>query len=411
MRQVKKNRIVILAILFLLSISQLHAQQSFRYRAALPKVDSAGFYRINLTAEVVARCKEGLADLRLVGPDNKFRPFITSIDFPVKAVQSFAAFRKVPNRLKSDTLTAFIVEIPAKRSIGQLWLKLRNTAVRRNVNILGSDDLNQWYAIKEGIELEQSASSQNGNYEQLLTFPASTYRYIKIQVNNKNRTPVSILQAGVYAEQQLNPRYIPLPVPNFTQKDSMNVNYVSIHFPSVYLIDKLHLTLIGSKFYNRSVQVYQNSTQSHALLIDTLISSKGNQDLFLSCKTDNLELKINNGDNPALTLNAMDAFSKRQSVIAYLEKATAYALIFGNEKARMPDYDLNSFTDSIGRRLSKVGNLPVRLNPMYKKDLPKGGTLPSWIIWVAILSALLVLGLLTLKMTQEVDRKRSADTV
>jgi hypothetical protein len=45
---------------------------------------------------------------------------------------------------------------------------------------VGSDDLQQWFAIQEDIPLQEAVQNSEGTYMQLLSFPASSYRYLKI---------------------------------------------------------------------------------------------------------------------------------------------------------------------------------------------------------------------------------------
>jgi hypothetical protein len=404
MKQAPVIKNLFLTLLLLQCSLSLFAQEDFKYAAKLHRVDSNGFYSITLNPDLLAKCKDDLADLRLTGKDNKFFPYLNNENLPVKRRSSFIALPHIISSLKSDSLASYVVENIDRKNVSNLWLKLRNTAVTRTVNLQGSDDQSSWYAIKENIPLQEAGLKNTDFYEQQITFPPSSYRYFKIQVNDKNRSPINILQAGNYFLEAYKPRFVLLPIVKFIQKDSAKISYIKVEFQLPYQLDKLHLNLKGVKFFSRGITIYQLQGKSRESVVDTTITSTGSQDLYLHTRAKRLEIEIYNQDSPPLVVNGINAFQINRSIVAYLEKGQFYNLVFGDEKAQTPQYDLNSFKDSLPQQLPEINHLSVISNPYYKNMQGKPGSIPKWTIWIAVIIGLAILTMLTLKMMKEVNK-------
>jgi hypothetical protein len=147
----RMNKAVYLTGLFCVLLLSASAQKNFKYQAALPKIDSTGFYRISLQPALVAKAKADLSDIRITDAKGNFIPYIQAGSLPQKDQKSFVVFNQVDARLSTDTGTTFIVENKTGLALDRLWIKLQNTAVQRKVNLAGSDDLKQWFAIQEDI--------------------------------------------------------------------------------------------------------------------------------------------------------------------------------------------------------------------------------------------------------------------
>ncbi|KIO77938.1 hypothetical protein TH53_06490 [Pedobacter lusitanus] len=415
MNLLKKNKKAFLTVILVLSLSCLFAQQTFRYQAALPKVDADGFYRIDLKPELIAKSAVNLNDIRILNQKKQFSPYIFGNQLVFKDLQSFIAFPKLKIDAAEDTVTTFIAENTARLIINQLSLQLRNTSVKRVVNLSGSDDLNKWYAVKENILLEAAGSGNTNNetYQQQLNFPSSSYRYFKIKINNENKEPVAILQAGIYKQQFTPAVYVKLQDAVIKQKDSAQVSRIVIRLNDNYQVNKLHPIIAGQKFYKRNIRVYAITCQGKTLITDTVISSSAKPELYFSSKTRYLELEILNGDNPPLVFDGVIAYQLNQSLISYLEKGQDYVLLFGDKDAITPDYDLKFFGDSLRRDLKQLDHGAISQNPLYKQTVTKKRVkeelIPGWLIWVAIAIVAALLGFLTFRMTQEVGKREDKE--
>ena len=409
MKTSRKSKLLAVLVVLLFSSHCTYAQSHFKYKANLLGVDSNGFYSINLKPELVAKSKPGLVDVRIHQFNGKFVPYILPENLLRRDKKNFFIFPQVTVPSSNDTGTVYIISNTDRLTIHELWLRLRNTAVRRTVNLSGSDNLKEWYAIKENVSLDEAGADDQGTYEQLLQFPSSTYHYIKILVNDKNKVPVKIMEAGVYYQPLKQQSFVELVQPVFSQKDSGSVTRITLKFKDAYQINKLHLKLTGSKFFMRRVNVYQLEGMNRHLIADTpVLSVKPIQELFIQARGPQIELEIYNSDNPPLKLEEVHAFQVRQSIIAYLEKGEKYELFTGNPKVSEPNYDIKFFTDSITMRLPEINTGTLVKNAISEgKPIQKKADL-TWLIWAAAIAILALLTFITFKMVREVG-DRSAD--
>jgi hypothetical protein len=398
----KRTLLLWLAVFY---ASGLFAQQTLKYQAKLQRVDTTGFFNIPLTPQVLAKAQANLADIRLVDETGKMIPYIQGNLLPLKQQIHFVLFPQVAASLANDTSTNFIAENRQGISTGSLFLLLRNTVVQRTINLAGSDDLQQWYAIKEGIALNPSPGEHAGLYEQELTFPSSTFRYFKVQVLNGRKEPVAILRVGVYQQGVQPTAYDELPVPALSQTDSSKKSMVILRFADEYPIDKVQLGMVAQKFFNRRIVVYAQQANQLVRVADTMINST-KPELLLNTRSKQLQLVIYNQDNPSLQVKSVQAFCTTRSVVAYLEKKESYRLLFGDPDMKAPDYDLRYFADSIKNNVLPALTGAVENNPLYRETTSvKTKSLPAWGLWVIIIGVIAVLAAFTVKLTREVKSR------
>ncbi|WP_439695149.1 hypothetical protein ACFGVS_18925 [Mucilaginibacter sp. AW1-7] len=385
------------------------AQKSFKYGAALQQVDSTGFYRISLKPGFVAKAGNDMADIRIADAKGNFVSYIQAGSLPQKNQQSFVVFNRVDTRLPADTGTTYVVENKTGLALDRLWIKLQNTAVQRKVNLMGSDDLQQWFAIQENIPLQEAVQNSEGSYLQLLSFPASSYRYLKMLVNDKNKTPIKFLQAGIYTEYAKTLAYTPIPSLRFTHADSNKTTFISIKLNDNYQVNKLHLNISAPKYFKRNITVYQIIGGYKEVIAEAELNSTKNNDLLFSAKASQLLLQIANGDNQPLTITGIDAYQTDQYLVSYLDGKQSYRLLVGDSTAQAPEYDLKFFADSIKDNIPTISHGAVVKNNTVLQAQVKAGKDYTVLIWVAIIIALGLLLLLTLKMTKEVGKKVGDD--
>jgi hypothetical protein len=377
------------------------AQQVFRYKADLDKTDSAGFFRIILQPGLVAKCKADLSDIRIADEQNKFVPYVLADQLPAGTHDYFINFPIIKPGVQTDT--SVVAENKEKITTSSLWLKLKNTAVSRTVNISGSDDLVQWFAISEDVPLQKAQNAETDSYLQSVNFPQGAYRYFKIAVNNKRRTPVAILQVGVFRKRALLPTYTAIPSPVITRLDSGSASFLDLHFADAYQVNQIHLEIKGPKYYKRQIEVDQPTGKSWSVITQTELISGGSADITLSAKTKRLRLKVINDDNPPLQIVKVIAFQSEEYLISYLEPSKAYHLVFGNSDAAAPEYDLKFFTADMDHRFGVLNHHQIESLQIKSPQKPKTA-LNNSLVWIAIITALIVLTILTFKMTAELNK-------
>jgi hypothetical protein len=403
MRIIKLIKIACLLLVLLLVNPSVWAQvKGFKYKADISKIDSSGVYRIELNPGLIAKSREDLNDIRITDNTGKFIAYALSNKLSINYPDSFIVFPEVTVDTNTDTASVYVAENRNELNISQLWLKLKKAEVSRTVNLSGSDDLKKWFAIKEGIPLEEAGDGKSTDYNQVLTFPNSNYRYFKVQIiNGKDKTPVKILQLGIYTANLNKPVYTMLPPVKFNTVDTGKVSHISIRLNESYQINKLHFNIATPKYYNRRVVVYSIKGSGIDQLIDTTISSGGLQDILLSAKTSQLRVDIFNGDDNALAITSIGTFQVKQYAISYLESGYTYNIFTGDSSAKEANYDLSFLNNQVYNQLPGINHRVVYKNPIYTIAQPPVIPDHSILLWVSIIVVLVVLSFLTLKMVRE----------
>lgn len=398
----QKNKSALLLALFCLAVIAANGQ---KYRAAVQKVDSPGFYKITLKPAFVAKSEASLSDLRLQDAKGRDISYVNSSDVPVNKGGQFVVFPKMEPELQKDTGTNIVVENMARGAIDRIWIKVKNTDVIRSLNITGSDDLKNWFAITEHVPLEKPGLSNEDGYELSITFAPSIYHYLKILVNDKNKAPVNFLQAGIYITPSLENNYQPILPVIVTQHDTVKISYVTIDLDDKYLINKIHLAVKGPKYFKRTVAIYDAGLKALGLISETELNSATGSNLFLSVKTKRVLLIIANDDNLPLAITNAQVYQADEYIVGYLETGQYY-LLTGNANAVAPNYDLKFFKDSLHGFIPRITHLEVVKNPAYHFSAAAKKKENAIIVWLAIIVSLLLLSLLSSKMMTEVNKKQ-----
>jgi hypothetical protein len=390
-------------MLLSLLVFHLHGKgQTFAYKSPLDTVPQSGFYTISLSLDWLVHLKNDLSDIRIKNEHNETVPFIIK-KYPTEQHSSFVNFPI----LKFDTDSAWSsLELDAidQHGTDHLCLIIGNHAVERIASLSGSDDRNHWFIIDEKLPLINRTGQAGDRFMQWLSFPFIRYRYLKLKINNKGTDPLPILKAGIYTDTSLNeslPLYLQ-PGTTYQQKDSADGrSYVWVHNPHPYPVDRISMVLSGPKFYKRAVSVYKLQNEKGKELIGSGEARSGEDPAvwIIGGKAQDLLVVIENGDNPPLKITTVNTQCRKQELIAYLEKGKKYVLFGGNASVAPPDYDLAQFRDSIPRQTAVLdhGHLSVNKEETISAVTSK----KNWWIWPAIIAMIVVLSMLTYKLTGE----------
>ncbi|HEY4147526.1 MAG TPA: hypothetical protein VGM41_01290 [Chitinophagaceae bacterium] len=399
------NKISILALLACLFL-QSPAQTGFRFRAELDSIPQPGFYTISLGPSLTARLQPGLQDIRIVDMEGRQVPYIIKNEVPVSTTIDLDKLRIVSNKKEADGLTHVVIENTTTHALNQLLLVIKNTEAHRTVTLSGSDNDSNWYVIKENIPLNAAFTEEGDKYTLSLDFPESRYRYFKVSINGKDLLPVNIVAAGTYEQSNTSGKYMRLPAPQLLDKEGKDkCSYVFLRFGDDYFIDRLVLQVTGPKFYKRKMIIDTGSIGSAQQVGEYILQSDTPVVIEPGVKTNHLLLKIQNEDNPPLQVVAANAYQLNKYLYTYLDKGKQYSLVFGDSAATAPVYDLQYFKDSIGNALLPLAYGKIVLNKPAVTEQPVTPKANKALLWLALGTVLVILLLLTAKMTREINKR------
>ena len=377
------------------------AQDFFAYEAPLDTVGQAGFYKVILTPDAVARCKRDLADLRSRDSHGQYTPYVLRSDLPIQTGESFHEFPILPAKAGADSSNDVQIANWSSGSIHSLLLYLHNFTVRRNFTLSGSDDRQKWFVIKEHILWEPSNDDSAEFFIQRIDFPASNYHYFKIIQEEKGVLPVNILRAGIATEHVANGSYRPTPAPQIAQKDSSDHHsYVTLTYEEPYLTDKLELDVVGPRLYKRKARIFPKEDPYSSVILD--IDPNHHTFQLPSFKTRVLILDIDNEDNAPLVVNNIVTSQLERYLLVWLQPGTEYRLLAGNAQANAPAYDLKYFVDSVRREPGEIlpGALQAVARPAALPVENKSGS--GALLWIIISIVLVLLIFLSFRMLKAI---------
>jgi len=378
----------------------VRAQDSFTYRAPIDTISQAGFYRIILTPEILARCNRGLSDIR-ISRAGAFIPYVDKTDFPSYQGESFIEFPILPAQ-KGDSAGDVRIGNWSGGPIHSLWLYVYRSAVWRSWTLSGSNDGEKWYIIREHIRQMPSSTDSASFDVRTIDLPSSNYHYFKITQENKGVLPLNIYRAGVITQQAGTNRYRPVPAPAIVQKDSSNHHsYITLSFREPYMVENLKLYIKAPRLYKRTLEIKEDPADMPVMALD-LDPAHTSIDLVGPIKGRTILLDIDNEDNAPLVLDKVEASQMERYLLAWLEPGK-YELLVGDKHALMPKYDLSYFVDTVSQEPAALVPGPLtstNIHALAPTKPPKD--YKGVYLWTAIIAVLFLLIWLCLNMLKSI---------
>ena len=400
---------ILACIPFVLAFVYGQAQTPFAYKTPVAPVTETKFYTIPLSPRLLASCKkQDLSDIRIFDSAGATIPYILQSDLPVLTSNSYTPYAIISNT-RRDSSTEVVIRNESAGSVSSIFLIIKNASAYRSAVLSGSDNRSSWFVIDENVQLEQTGNSSGDRYVQPISFPLSNYRYFKVIIHDKGLLPLNILQAGVYKDSSSFGKYLVLPLRDFKQKDSADRNsYLTVRFSDPYKIDKIKIRVGKPALYKRSYDVYLDKPAEYVAVEQGELRPDNNT-VLLSAKTNELLIKIFNGDNPPLVIDSVIAYQVNQKLVTQLEKGKKYFIFTGNNSIEKPVYDLQYFRDSIPSALSEIsaGNIEKITSPAGNTRLTSSHS--KLILWTVIGLVLILLLFLTFNMSKEINKKKQQE--
>lgn len=400
MQRLKNNIIFFIPFIFCAPVTA----QNFSVKAKLDAVDKSGFYSINITPQLSSYIENDFCDLRIADDKEKFVAYILRTTKPAFSTRDYIKLPIIKNELADSGRSMLILQNHGEQKISVIALILKNAAVSRTATISGSDDINHWFTIDEDIYFQKQFVTDSDKYVQTIQFPTSTYKYLKIVIDNRKNNPLNIIEVGMYADtkNKATSSYTINPIPFFNQTDSTdNITYLNIKQVASYHFDKIRLLIKAPHFYKRNIDI----VTSESTTLFELVSGKETAFDVQTCNDTSILIKIYNGDNPALKIDSVLTEQENKQIVTYLEAGKNYYLLMHDSSAIKPVYDLKQFKDSISFDIPALNIVSFeKLNT----EQPNTGMRVSknW-IWPVIIAMIIILGFFSLRLIKAVNTKDS----
>jgi hypothetical protein len=392
--------------------------QQFKAEATLPATDADGFYRVLITPEAAAYPNQTFSNVRLYDAQQKEVPYILEQEQPVYQKEQFHEYTIVEKKQEPGCCTTLILENPGKAAINNINLLIRNAEVVKEATLSGSDDQKSWFVIKEKFTLQSIDNPNEASAMKTVNFPLSNYTYYQLRINDSTHAPLNIVKAGYYNALTSEGAYTEVSPRSIATADSarQKKTYIHVRFDTLRLLDKVELSLTGTPYFMRQVDVYERQSRStkkgvkdyYEFVTSFGISSAGAAIVHLPMvKSRELMLVVNNQDNPSLTVSSIKVHQLNRYLVAWLKKGEKYTLRFGSEQLTEPSYDLAFFKDSLSYQSTvlKVQNVRAIQEAGKKEESPTFFT-DKRVIWVAIILVIGILGFMSVRLIRETNTQK-----
>jgi hypothetical protein len=398
--------------IFALVASFIQSQgQSFTGEAAVAPVERDGFYNIFISPEINVHLNNELSDIRIFDTQGHEVPYLLQKELPAYHTYHFVEYEILKKESKANCCTAVLLRNANRTPINNIHLIIKNAEARRQASLMGSDDNQTWFSIKDHFILD-APRNEDGPYEiKIVGFPWSNYEFYQLTINDSTNAPLNILKAGYYADQSLDGKFTILPLKvNSYDSVALKKTYVNLLFNTTQFVDKLEIDVSGVRYYRRYARLFEKRVRTrkgerkeYYNPIENFELTTGRKAIIDLTKVRGQEflIEIENEDNPPLVISSVKGFQLNHYLTAWLHKDTPYTIQFGQKALSPPVYDLGFFKDSIpkGAKILEPGDVKI----LASRDTQTQETFftDKNIIWAAIVVVMAILGYMSVKLIRE----------
>lgn len=405
------KKLIIILVSTLLSLPVF--AQEFKATGKLDAVGADGFYKVFLSPAEAVYLSGNLTNARILDSKKTEVPYLLVEESPIYLQELFKEYEIQSQKRTPGVSTVIRLHNREQTAINNISLLLKNAEAQKTANLTGSDDGKQWFAVRENFAFYPANNASSVSEVRAIEFPLTNYKYYQLTISDSTSAPLNILKAGYYDKSVTLGLFSAIPgsvsISTNTQQKRTNI---TLRFKKEQIIDKLELSMKGTTFFQRSgvvtverVRKIKNREERYMDHLESFITRSGQTSVitFTGLKSNNLTLSIENGDNPALSINEIKAYQLNRYLIAWLTKGESYKIGFKGKDVVAPSYDLEYFKDSIpsNAQVLKINDLQS-IEEKTASDSPTLFTSKT-IIWVAIGAVIILLGFMSLKMVKETN--------
>ncbi len=387
--------------------------QSFQGEASVVPIARDGFYRLLISPKVSVHLNNDFSDIRIFDKQNHEVSYLLQKESPAYYAEHFYDYEIVEKKYTPGCCTSLILRNQNRTPINNIQLVLKKAEAAREATLLGSDDQQQWFAVKDRFILSPFNDPTEAVDVNIIDFPWSNYEFYQLRLNDSAKAPLNISKAGYYDARSALGNYTAIPLAKMSTADSVKEKrtYVRLLFEKPQFLDKLEIVVKGSRYYRRTATLSEKRvrkskkgkrTEYFNLLETFELTSGRTAVLELSeVRAQELLIVIENEDNPPLIIAEVKPFQLNRYLTAWLKKDEQHTVKFGDRNLKVPSYDLAFFKDSIPNQPAVLEVANVTLYKKNETTVSQSFFTSKIVIWVAIVAVMIILGIMSVKLVRE----------
>lgn len=378
------------SIIFFFIVSIGFAQN---YKGAIQNIEQNGLHKIVLTPEIRAAANENLDYFRILDKDKKEVPYVVIYNSE-EETSKYISFAVISKDVIKDSVTSIVVENKTGLKIDQLFLSITNTAISKQYSVSGSNDNKEWFGLIDNQILSGLSTSKETTVVKVISFPLNNYKYLRINLKDKNSLPINIVSIGKYDNQFLQQE--PLEIKDFkhqiTQDLKRKVTQITLSANSNNKIDAIAFS-INTDYYVRNAKILvkrerkikKRIEETEEVISNFQLNSKNSSIISLhNLQEKEFIIEIENQDNQPLDIQNIQLLQKPLFIVSELATKENYMLEIDSAYAK-PSYDLANFVQSFseGMPQATITNFQ-KIEKKTIKSVEKTFWQSAFFMWICI---------------------------
>ena len=410
MKPMKLNSFFILLFLTNLSFAQ------FQTTGKIKEVSENGFHEIVLSPEIRSYSKQNLSDIRIFNAKGNEVPYFIQSNSEA-LLSSFEEYTIVSKTVLPKKSTSIVIAIPSVKNNNQISLFIANADVEKNYSISGSNDLKEWFGISNSQTLYDLNSTTEASVIKTISYPLSTYKYLRIDFDDKKTLPINVLKVGNF-NTQLQKNILQEVSPKkstTTELSSQKETQIHVVFNNSQIINQISFEISKPTYYKRQAVIYKKVTyktkRKSQIVDEEIVSFELNSNTKNSFEIPEIFekeffIKIENHDNLPLSISAIKYSQKPISIIADLNANEKYTIKTGNQNLNEPEYDLSDFKNNIEGSLPQTVISDIQQKVKAKSETAvKSFWQQGWFMWLCIILGGITILFFTASLVKDLKEK------
>ena len=410
MKPMKLNNFFILLFLTNLSFGQ------FQTTGKIKEVTENGFHEIVLSPAIRSFSKQNLSDIRIFNAKGNEIPYFIKNNSEA-LLNTFEEYSIVSRTVFPKKSTSIIVDVQSTKNNNELSLLIANADVEKNYSISGSNDQKEWFGISNSQTLYELNSSTEPSVVKTISYPLSTYKYLKIDFDDRKTLPINVLKVGNFNTHVLKNTFQEIKPKKTSTSEVSSQKQTQIHviFDGPQVINQITFDISRPTYYKRKAIIFRKATiknkRKSQIIDQEIVSFELNSNTKNSFEIpeifeEEFYIKIENNDNLPLSVSTIKYHQKPISIIADLNSNEKYTLRTGNKKLTEPDYDLSDFKNNISETLPQTYIYNIQQNSTTKNQIKnKSFWQQGWFMWLCIVFGGITILFFTASLIKDLKEK------
>ncbi len=400
------------AIVFWFHLFSYGQMSEYKYARELDGI-SDQWHQVVLPQELFGKVRRDLSDLRIYGitegNDTIEAPYLLRL----KADQSTDTElpSKIINSVHGSGGYYFTLEVSSSEVVNLIKLAFGEDNFDWKVQLEGSHDQQEWFGILSDYRILSIKNELTDYHFTNLSFPSAKYRYFRLLIPSEKKP--ELLSAAIVNQSHLEGTFKQFPVQErkFHNNNKNKLTEIELMLESPLPVSRLKINVADEFDYYRpitisylydSVETQQGWKRNYrTLTTETLNSLEENEFTFQSTILQMLKITIQNLDNQPLNFSDFEVKGYEHDLVVRFTRPATYFLVYGNERAVRPTYDIRQFADKIpgepatlavGKENSISTKKALASSPLFENKI---------ILWSVMFVIIVLLGWFTLSMMRK----------